>query len=423
MILTFIFCHLKSYAQTNVSGGIFSNTTWTVANSPYIVTDDVVVFASVTLTIEPGVIVKFNDAKGLEIRGNMQAIGNSSMPIVFTSSSSTPAKGNWEGIKFINNLISTLKYIEISYAKTAIHTTDAVYSEIDFENAFFSYNYTAVYAGKITNYTNCRFENNSIGIEWIQYSKMLNCDFSNNAIGIKYVYDTEIIHCNFEGNTNVGVISFRATFIGNTFINNNTGLDIKLFTGSVVTNNLFKNNDIGIKVRGEAGSPVNGVHDNCLSDNSMYNVVLSDNIGMDLSNNYWGTTDPAQIENGIWHAVDDISLGLIVFSPFDNTCEADTSILTSIADKSINGPNAQLKCYPNPVYHETTITFWIEQSGFYSIRLVDLHGRTIKSMEDGFFENGNHKIFFQRENWPNGIYFVRLESNYISESIQVLITE
>ena len=32
------------YAQTNVSGGIYQNTTWTAANSPYIVTGSIVVF-------------------------------------------------------------------------------------------------------------------------------------------------------------------------------------------------------------------------------------------------------------------------------------------------------------------------------------------------------------------------------------------
>ena len=55
-------------SQTNVSGGIYSNTTWTFANSPYIVIDTVVVFPNVTLTIEPGVIVKFAKNTVWEIR-------------------------------------------------------------------------------------------------------------------------------------------------------------------------------------------------------------------------------------------------------------------------------------------------------------------------------------------------------------------
>src|SRR5688572_14824316 len=36
-------------AQTTFSGGIYSNTTWTLAGSPYIITGTVVVFDNVTL--------------------------------------------------------------------------------------------------------------------------------------------------------------------------------------------------------------------------------------------------------------------------------------------------------------------------------------------------------------------------------------
>jgi len=42
-------------SQTTVSGGIYSNTTWTLANSPYVITGNIVVFPAATLTIEPGV--------------------------------------------------------------------------------------------------------------------------------------------------------------------------------------------------------------------------------------------------------------------------------------------------------------------------------------------------------------------------------
>ena len=66
----------KSYSQTNVSGGIYSNTTWTKAKSPYIVTDTVVVFPGVTLTIQPGVTIKFNTKSFIEVReGKVIAIG------------------------------------------------------------------------------------------------------------------------------------------------------------------------------------------------------------------------------------------------------------------------------------------------------------------------------------------------------------
>jgi hypothetical protein len=49
------------YAQTNVSGGIYQNTTWTAANSPYIVTGSIVVFPGNTLNIQPGVEIKIDN--------------------------------------------------------------------------------------------------------------------------------------------------------------------------------------------------------------------------------------------------------------------------------------------------------------------------------------------------------------------------
>jgi hypothetical protein len=48
-------------AQTNVSGTISTNTTWTVGDSPYIILDSVMISAGVKLAIQPGVTVKFAD--------------------------------------------------------------------------------------------------------------------------------------------------------------------------------------------------------------------------------------------------------------------------------------------------------------------------------------------------------------------------
>src|SRR5258705_5599651 len=88
-------------AQTNVSGGIYTNTTWTLAGSPYIVVDTVVVFPGVTLTIDPGVVVKFNNNKRLEIRqSSLIAIGTITDSITFTSNAGSPTPGIWSRIYF-----------------------------------------------------------------------------------------------------------------------------------------------------------------------------------------------------------------------------------------------------------------------------------------------------------------------------------
>lgn len=100
---------------TFVSGHITQNTTWTLANSPYVVTGDIIVRANdpgyynfVTLKIEPGVEVRFNPGTGLYVGqhnyntyyGALSATGSEDLPIVFTSNTCSPAPGDWKGINF-----------------------------------------------------------------------------------------------------------------------------------------------------------------------------------------------------------------------------------------------------------------------------------------------------------------------------------
>jgi len=87
----------KNMSLVNVSGPIIANTTWTAANSPYILTGVVIVNEGVTLTVEPGVVVMGNTDLGFVVNGHLQATGTPTHPITFTSSAnSTP--GEWYGI-------------------------------------------------------------------------------------------------------------------------------------------------------------------------------------------------------------------------------------------------------------------------------------------------------------------------------------
>jgi len=66
---------------------IVTDTTWTKANSPYVFTEEVVVNEGVTLTIEPGVVVRFVQSYlGLTIKGQLVSRGTEAERISFQAS-------------------------------------------------------------------------------------------------------------------------------------------------------------------------------------------------------------------------------------------------------------------------------------------------------------------------------------------------
>ncbi len=81
-------------AETTVNSSIFTDTTWTRAGSPYILTNDVAISTGATLTIEPGVTVNLGSHqlrvyRTLNARGTTHRIafmGNSGLIVVDSES-------------------------------------------------------------------------------------------------------------------------------------------------------------------------------------------------------------------------------------------------------------------------------------------------------------------------------------------------
>ena len=101
-----------AYGETEVSGDQAG--TWTLANSPYIVTGWVNVLSGQTLTIQPGVTVKFNENQGVSIYGVLIADGTSSQKITFTSNGALEPDW-WNSIQFHGGSSSTLDWCVIKY--------------------------------------------------------------------------------------------------------------------------------------------------------------------------------------------------------------------------------------------------------------------------------------------------------------------
>ncbi len=107
-----------------VNGNADVTTTWKNFGLVYYPSSYVYVTGSTTpiLTVSAGITVKFPSGNsfivGLGQPGNLQLAGTSASPITLTTSSASPAPGQWEGIRFYNltSSASTISHTTVSYA-------------------------------------------------------------------------------------------------------------------------------------------------------------------------------------------------------------------------------------------------------------------------------------------------------------------
>ncbi len=152
-------------------------------SSARVVKRDLVVGVNATLTIDPGATIAFDNGTRLSVVGTLVAQGSWSQMIVFTSNSSAPQKGDWDGVYFdTGSESSVFNYVRIAYTENGAYV-----------------------------------RNTNVAIQ--------NSTFMNNTHGIRLEASTSLV-CNntMEGNT-YGLRSFASqpVLITNTAINNVAG--------------------------------------------------------------------------------------------------------------------------------------------------------------------------------------------------------
>lgn len=146
----------SSLPPIDVSGTLTANTTWSPNDaSAYIIDDSLDVPSGITLTIEPGTVVKGNGS--ISVEGTLDAVGTTTSPITFTSvndnsvggttGSGSPADGDWAGISVDGGSID-LERSRVDYAITGVGVTNASSSVTIVSNAFASILDDAVYIEK-----------------------------------------------------------------------------------------------------------------------------------------------------------------------------------------------------------------------------------------------------------------------------------
>ena len=373
------------FAQTTVTGGIYQNTTWTAANSPYLMTGSMVIFPGVTLTIEPGVEVKvtpdysFNtgNLRYLEVRGTLIAIGTDSAPITFkTTDASIPGQQTWYGIN-----IKGSQGGNVQLDRFRLH------------DSFYGISNDIAQPGVSYNWTNCQFKNNNYGVQLnanMVYEGCLfqgngvgqaaqiitgsltanNCQFIDNFCSFTWAQFISVSNCLFQGNGNnivgsPGMVS-NCQFIDNDFafaegfghtIQNcyfegngvaidNTGSDnisacvfenndiaVKLGDNGILTNNIINDNNIGVAVL--AYSPNSTlIENNTICYNTSYNLQNLTDKNFQVNANCFCSQDSTYIENLILDGYDDITRGLVNYAIYDDSC---ANVLDYIVKINLDG--------------------------------------------------------------------------------------
>jgi hypothetical protein len=108
----------------DVGGIIRSDTTWTLSDSPYVITNDIQVAYGTTLAIEPGVVIN-GEARKLIIYGNLNAMGSSSSKIAFNNVNIVPGASTPSNLFIIN-----IQYAQINSGSIYYPTGNAIYGSL-----------------------------------------------------------------------------------------------------------------------------------------------------------------------------------------------------------------------------------------------------------------------------------------------------
>jgi hypothetical protein len=418
--IVFILMAQMGMGQTTFSGGIYSDTNWTLANSPYILDGSVVIFPGKTLTIEPGVEVRvladqsanIGNFRYIEIRGSLVALGTPEVPIRFTST--LPDEGfNWLGIRIKGSQGGnvTMDYFELSYTFYGLHN-DIAEPGIGyvFNGCSFIGNNYGLQLNADLEYNDCLFEGNGVGqASQLVYGslKANNTIFQDNFCAFTWVYSQAMVtNCSFIGNTNTilgtaglfqnclfasneyGMLETGGVTIENcVFSENGTGIDNISY--STITNCQFTNNGVGLKVGdqtvltgndislNQTGLIINPTNpaslvltENMICNNILHNLVNGTDKNFDLGENCFCSTDSTTIENSILDGYDDISLGLVNYAIYDDSCEVVQTYVTKVIIQQ-----------PNSFSLDDQANLEVRMAGDRRVELVGFAGNYFKVMD------------------------------------------
>jgi parallel beta-helix repeat protein len=381
---------------TTVGGFITTDTHWQAADSPFIASSSVLIDSGATLTIDPGVEVRFAPTTGLVVvDGTLSARGTSESPITFTADQ--PGDENrWNGIGFGGETVDAVFDGAGNYLSGSVIEQATVEAVAQHNNGSINVQYSSPYihASIIQDNLSCgiktlvadglrivgnQIRNNnppslsegggidireSLGVLVADNEITGNRTSSGGGGGIHMVYSDNSVITGNAIDDNSGSASFLITSSDDLSINANivsgggakSGIYIDRSRDVAMMNNMITgdNSVAGLSVYGGTNVTLVGdeIVDNVgdgirfMGGTSGRNVVISGDAAtptviagnggfqiyndqtfglttdplasgnVDARNVWWGTTDTATIQAGIFDFFDNSSKGIVFVEPF-----------------------------------------------------------------------------------------------------------
>ena len=300
----------ESVDQTIISP-IASDATWT-SDRIWLAATNVIVNTGVTLTIQPGTVVKFNTGMALLVNGTLIADGTPASPIRFTSNATNPAPGDWG----ISNYCAAGGIVFTSNSQPAQYDGNGNYlAGSIIRNAIIEYGQGIGICGAGPFIDHNLIQQNGgsgFGIE----------DYGGGPA------KPVLSHNRIVSNKNVAVFIAGPAIVRQNVIADNQGGGIRLdqSLGTVISNTITGNGqfECGPGYRSTicfgpfSGNPSKLYNNNIFGNRGAYDVALFDGVGqvVTATNNYWGTTDPAAIRARVYDSSQDVNVGTLNTAPF-----------------------------------------------------------------------------------------------------------
>jgi len=120
--------------------------------------------------------------------------------------------------------------------------------------------------------------------------------------------------------------------------------------------------------------------------------------------------DDANVSENIpWEAGEEVSISSLALGPL------------SIYDRTMPDTYSIYNIYPNPFNPITIIEYSLPENASIELFVYNIHGRHIQTLVQSFQTAGYHSINWNAQNYPSGVYLIRLESSTYSQMQKVVL--